>query len=218
MKKIKIKNSKEEYLVGKIVCVGRNYAEHAKELGNEIPEFPIIFLKPTSTLIFNNDDIVHPDYSNEMHHEIELVLLIGEVIKNASSEIAEKAIIAYGVGLDMTLRDLQNELKSEGKPWTLAKCFDTGVTISEFFSKEEYQLTGNEQIKLCVNGIQKQKSTVDQMIFSPVEIVKYISKKMTLEKGDLIYTGTPAGVGKVERGDLIEAEIQNIGTIRNKVV
>ena len=147
MKKVKIKNSDQEYAVGKIVCVGRNYADHAKELGNEIPEFPIIFLKPTSTLIFDNDEIIHPSYSNEMHHEVELVLLIGEDIKNASTEIAERAIVAYGVGLDMTLRDLQNELKSKGKPWTLAKCFDTGAIISEFISKEKYQLTGNEKIK-----------------------------------------------------------------------
>ena len=118
----------------------------------------------------------------------------------------------------MTLRDLQNDLKSKGEPWTLAKCFDTGAIISEFVLKDVNQLIGNEIIKLSVNGIKKQNSTVDKMIFSPVEIVKYISEKMALEKGDLIYTGTPAGVGKVERGDLIEAEIQNFGTIRNKVV
>ena len=217
MKKVKIRNSNKEISVGKIVCVGRNYAEHAKELGNEVPKFPIIFLKPTSTLIYNGDAIVHPDYSNEMHYEVELVLLIGEIVKNASLEEAENSIVAYGVGLDMTLRDLQNQYRKEGTPWTLAKGFDTCAVISNFVSKDEYMLSGEEQIILHKNGNLKQNSTLNKMIFSPAEIVKFISERMTLEPGDLIYTGTPEGVGKVERGDILKSSISNIAEIENKI-
>lgn len=217
MKKVKIKNSDKEYPVGKIVCVGRNYAKHAEELGNEIPKFPIIFLKPPSTLIYNGDLIIHPKYSNEMHHEVELVLLIGKTIKNGTLEESENAIIGYGVGLDMTLRDLQNEYREKGSPWTLAKSFDTCAVVSNFTPKPDYNLTGTEEIVLIKNGNIQQKSRLDKMIFSPAEIVKYISERMTLEPGDLIYTGTPEGVSKVDRSDVLKSFITNIGEIENKI-
>lgn len=213
MKYVNFKYGNEKLEIGKLVCVGRNYAAHAAELGNEIPEFPIIFLKPSSALIYSGGKIIHPDYSNELHHEAELVLLIGETVKNAGSQEAENAIIGYGVGLDMTLRDLQNELKAKGQPWTLSKCFDTSAVVSDFISKNEYKLTCSEPIKLWVNKELRQNSPLNKMIFSPVEIVKYISSKMTLEKGDLIFTGTPEGVSKVNRGDKIEAEITNIARL-----
>jgi acylpyruvate hydrolase len=217
MKNINIRNSDKNYSVGKIVCVGRNYAAHAKEMGNEIPNFPIIFLKPASSLIFNNDTIIHPAYSSEMHHEVELVLLVGRKIKNALDNEAEDAIIAYAVGLDMTLRDIQTKLKSKGHPWTTAKCFDTSAVVSEFVSKYDYRLQGTEQITLKVNNETRQNSVLSNMIFNPVEIVKYISTQMTLEEGDLIFTGTPEGVGKVERGDQILGEIEGVGTLINSV-
>ena len=121
MKKVQLKNSGEELYCGKLVCVGRNYAEHAKELGNEIPEFPIIFLKPASNIIYGGEKIVYPSYSEDLQHEVELLLLIGKDVKNASSlEEAESAIAGYGVGLDMTLRDLQRDYAKKGQPWTLA--------------------------------------------------------------------------------------------------
>jgi len=217
MKKVKIKNSDKEYPVGKIVCVGRNYVKHAEELGNEIPKFPIIFLKPPSTLIYNGDLIIHPKYSNEMHHEVELVLLIGKTIKNGTLEESENVIIGYGVGLDMTLRDLQNEYREKGNPWTLSKSFDTCAVVSDFTSKPYYNLTGSEEIVLIKNGNIQQKSRLDKMIFSPAEIVKYISERITLEPGDLIYTGTPEGVSKVDRGDVLKSYITNIGEIENKI-
>ena len=201
MKKLKIKNSTKEFAIGKIVCVGRNYAEHAKELGNEIPDKPVIFLKPSSAVIFNSDKISYPDFSNEMHHEVELVLLIGKTIKNADKETSAQAIAGYGVGLDMTLRDIQSELKKNGHPWTIAKCFDTSAVLSEFILKQDYNLTLEEGISLKVNSEVKQKEKLNKMIFNPVEIVEYISSLMTLEEGDLIFTGTPAGVSKVEKGD-----------------
>ena len=135
MKTIKIHNSNQEFQIGKIVCVGRNYVEHIHELGNEISEKPVVFLKTVSSVIFSGDTIVYPSFSQEMHHETELVLLIGERIKNADLNAAERAIIAYGIGLDMTLRDVQSELKKKGHPWTIAKCFDTSTVLSEFITK-----------------------------------------------------------------------------------
>ncbi len=219
MKKVilNVNNEKKEYEVGKIVCVGRNYVAHAEELGNEVPEFPLIFLKPPSNLIFNGDVIVHPDYSDEMHHEVELVLLIGETVKNADDETAKNAIAGYAVGLDMTLRDIQTELKRKGYPWTLAKCFDGAAAVSDFVSAENIDFKGDEKITLKVNNEDRQDSTLDKMIFSPVEIVKYISSKMTLEKGDLVYTGTPKGVNKVVRGDKLFAYIENIGKLEVEI-
>jgi len=213
MKSARIKNSKEEHTVGKIVCVGRNYAEHAKELGNEVPDKPVLFLKPASAIIYSGGEIIHPEYGNDLHHEVELVLLIGETVKNANKTQAEKAIIGYGVGLDMTLRDVQDGLKKKGHPWTLAKCFDTSAVISDFVLKKDYQLKLDEKLELKVNGVTKQSDSLKSMIFNPVEIVEYISSIMTLEKGDLIFTGTPAGVSKVKRGDKLEAKLGEIAVL-----
>ena len=218
MKKLKLKNSTKEFTIGKIVCVGRNYAEHAKELGNEIPEKPVIFLKPASSVIFNGGKIIYPNFSKEMHHEVELVLLIGKTIKDADKQSAEQAIEGYGVGLDMTLRDIQSELKKKGHPWTIAKCFDTSAVLSEFISKHDYNLTLNEEISLTVNDEIRQKEKLNKMIFNPSEIVEYISSLMILEEGDLIFTGTPAGVGNVEKGNKLFAEIKNISSLECEVV
>ncbi len=218
MKKLKLKNSTKEFTIGKIVCVGRNYAEHAKELGNEIPEKPVIFLKPASSVIFNGGKIIYPNFSKEMHHEVELVLLIGKTIKDADKQSAEQAIEGYGVGLDMTLRDIQSELKKKGHPWTIAKCFDTSAVLSEFISKHDYNLTLNEEISLKVNDEIRQKEKLNKMIFNPSEIVEYISSLMILEEGDLIFTGTPAGVGNVEKGNKLFAEIKNISSLECEVV
>ena len=218
MKTAKIKNSKEEYIISKIVCVGRNYAEHAKELGNEVPDKPVLFLKPVSALIYSGGEIIHPVYGNELHHEVELVLLIGETVKKANKAESEKAIIGYGVGLDMTLRDVQNELKKKGNPWTLAKCFDTSAVISDFVLKKDYQLISEEKLELKVNGVIKQNDTLKSMIFNPAEIVEFISSVMTLEKGDLIFTGTPAGVSRVNRGDRLEAKLGDVAELVCTVV
>jgi acylpyruvate hydrolase len=218
MKQVKIKNSDQSYTIGKIVCVGRNYVEHAKELGNDVPEKPVIFLKPTSAVIFSGDKIVHPPFSTDMHHETELVLLIGKKVKNASEKEAEGSIIGYGVGLDMTLRDIQTELKKKGHPWTIAKGFDTSAVLSDFISKEDYRLTLNEEIILRVNDVERQHERLNKMIFNPVQIVEYISSLMTLEKGDLVFTGTPAGVNKAVKGDKLRAEITGVASLECEVV
>jgi len=213
MKAVTIKNSIKKINVGKIVCVGRNYAEHAQELGNEIPEKPVVFLKPASALIYSGDSIIYPTFSEEMHHEAELVLLIGKTIKDADKIESANAIIGYGVGLDMTLRDIQSNLKKKGHPWTIAKGFDTSAVISDFVSTDDFKLTLDEEIILSVNNNVRQRAKLKKMIFSPVDILSYISSLMTLEEGDLIYTGTPAGVGQVTKGDKIHAEITGLAAL-----
>jgi 2-keto-4-pentenoate hydratase/2-oxohepta-3-ene-1,7-dioic acid hydratase in catechol pathway len=146
------------------------------------------------------------------------VLLIGETVSKAKKVEAEKAIIGYGVGLDMTLRDVQEVLKKKGHPWTLAKCFDTSAVISDFVLKNDYQLKPDEKLELKVNGVVKQSDTLKNMIFNPAEIVEYISSVMTLEKGDLVFTGTPAGVSRVNRGDKLEAKLGEIAELYCTVV
>lgn len=210
MKTVKIKNSNQVIPIGKIVCVGRNYVEHIQELGNKIPEKPVVFLKPVSAVIYSGGTIKYPDFSQDMHHEVELVLLIGKTIKNADLKTAEDSILAYGIGLDMTLRDVQNELKKRGHPWTMAKCFDTSAVLSEFILKTDYKITLNEEIYLKANGEIRQKDPLAKMIFKPAELVQYVSSLMTIEVGDLIFTGTPKGVGKVNKGDSLEAGIDEI--------
>ncbi len=217
MKTVNIKNSTEGIYIKKIVCVGRNYAEHAKELGNEVPEKPVVFLKPASAIIFSGDEIKYPPYSEEMHHEVELVLLIGNKIKDASLENADKAITGYGVGLDMTLRDVQSKLKSKGHPWTIAKCFDTSAVLSEFVLEDDHNLTLDEEIFLTVNAEERQRDKLNKMIFKPAELVQYLSSLMTLDEGDLIFTGTPKGVGKVNKGDVIKAGIEGVAELMVQV-
>jgi len=217
MKTVKIKNSTEGIYIKKIVCVGRNYAEHAEELGNEVPEKPVVFLKPASAVIHSGDEIKYPPFSDEMHHEVELVLLLRNKIKDASLEDAEKAITGYGVGLDMTLRDVQSKLKSQGHPWTIAKCFDTSAVLSEFVLKDDQNLTLDEEIFLTVNDEERQCDKLKKMIFKPAELVQYLSSLMTLEEGDLIFTGTPKGVGKVNQGDVIVAGIEGVAELTVRV-
>ena len=217
MKEVKIKNSNKTFILGKIVCVGRNYVEHAHELGNEVPERPVVFLKPASSVIFSGDEIKYPPFSEEMHHEVELVLLIGNKIKDVSLEEAEKAIAGYGVGLDMTLRDVQSKLKEKGHPWTIAKCFDTSAVLSEIVLKDDCNITLDEEIFLTVNGEERQRDKLNKMIFKPAELVQYLSSLMTLEEGDLVFTGTPKGVGKVNKGDQIKAGVVGIAELITKV-
>ncbi|MHB1686699.1 MAG: fumarylacetoacetate hydrolase family protein [Ignavibacteriaceae bacterium] len=218
MKTIKVRNQKEEISVGKMVCVGRNYADHAKELGNEVPDKPVVFIKPATAIIYSGGKVIHPKFSNNLHHEVELVLLIGKTIKGADEKLSEEAIAGYGLGLDMTLRDLQNEARTKGDPWTVSKCFDTSAVISDFVSKKDYHLTLDEEITLSVNGSVRQKEKLNMMLFKPVRIVQYISSLLTLEEGDLIFTGTPAGVGKVVPGDKLTAAIEGITELDCEVV
>ncbi|MCK9425302.1 MAG: fumarylacetoacetate hydrolase family protein [Ignavibacteriaceae bacterium] len=218
MKKVYTHDKKRSFEVGKIVCVGRNYMDHIKELGHQAEEKPVLFLKPTSAMIYSGEKVIYPSFSSNLHHEIELVLLIGKKITDVSIEEASKAIFGFGIGLDMTLRDLQNQLKEKGNPWTISKCFDTSAVISDFILKEDYDLNFEEIISLKVNGKIRQKETLNKMMFKPDELVSYISSRMTLEEGDLIFTGTPSGVSNLNKGDKLEGEITNVAKIETEIV
>lgn len=187
----------------KIFCVGRNYSEHAKELGNTVPSQPVIFCKPDTALIRNNEPFYHPDFSSDIQHEIELVIRINKMGKKIQPKFARNYYNEIGIGIDFTARDLQNELKEKKLPWELAKAFDGSAPISEFTTLTEIDLN-QITFSLNKNGKQVQQGCSDNMIFSPDTIVSFVSQYFTLKVGDLIFTGTPSGVGKVEIGDVLE--------------
>jgi acylpyruvate hydrolase len=192
----------------KILCVGRNYSEHAKELGNAVPENPVIFSKPDTALLKNGEPFYIPDFSNDVHHEIELVIKINKVGKKIQEKFARNYFSEIGLGIDFTARDKQNELKSKGLPWELAKAFDGSAPIGNFINIENIDLK-NIDFSLQKNGQLVQQGNTSQMIFSFEQIVSFVSQYFTLKVGDLIYTGTPAGVNQVNIGDHLEGFIGN---------
>jgi acylpyruvate hydrolase len=187
----------------KIFCVGRNYSEHAKELGNAVPEQPVIFSKPDTALLKNGEPFYHPSFSNDIHHEIELVIRISKMGKKIDAKFARNYFNEIGLGIDFTARDVQTHLKSKGLPWELAKGFDGSAPIGNFMDCQTVDLT-NIDFALYKNGHMVQQGNTANMIFSFEHIISFISQYFTLKVGDLIYTGTPAGVGKVEMGDKLE--------------
>lgn len=192
----------------KIFCVGRNYAEHARELGNELPEDPVIFGKPETALLKNNEPFYLPDFSNDVHHEVELVLKISKTGKKIQEKFAANYYQYIHLGIDFTARDLQSKLKSKGLPWELAKGFDGSAVLGEGISVSELDLS-NLNFSLTKNGQLVQQGNTKQMIYGFNKIISFISQYFTLKTGDLIYTGTPAGVGKVAIGDVLEGFIEN---------
>jgi 2-keto-4-pentenoate hydratase/2-oxohepta-3-ene-1,7-dioic acid hydratase in catechol pathway len=209
----------EELLkVGKILCLGRNYAAHAKEMNAPLPELPVVFLKPATAIVHAGEVVVIPRFSSELHHEVEMVVIIGQMAKNVSVQDAYEYIEGYAVGLDMTLRDVQTEAKKKGLPWTVAKGFDTSAPVSNGVRKSKISDPHALQLKLKVNGDIKQISNTSNMIYKIDFLVSYLSSIFTLERGDLIFTGTPEGVGRVKSGDLLEAELESVGSLRVKVV
>ncbi|HEX9657029.1 MAG TPA: fumarylacetoacetate hydrolase family protein [Bacteroidota bacterium] len=200
--------------VGKILCLGRNYAEHAREMDSELPEFPIVFLKPSTALLADGGGIKIPSFSSELHHEVELVVLIGKECRNIALKDAWDHIAGYAVGLDMTLRDVQTEAKKRGLPWSVAKGFDTSAPISTIVEKSAVPNPSELSLSLSVNGKIRQNSNTNKMIFSIDHVVSYLSSIFTLEQGDLIFTGTPEGVGAVVPGDILEAKLESVGTLR----
>lgn len=190
----------------KIFCVGRNYSEHAKELGNAVPENPVIFSKPDTALLKNNEPFYHPDFSDDIHYEVELVIRISKMGKKIQEKFARNYFNEIGLGIDFTARDLQMKLKEKGLPWELAKGFDGSAVLGNFISVENIDLK-NISFSLKKNNEQVQQGNSSQMIFSFEQIVSFVSQYFTLKVGDLIYTGTPAGVGKVNIGDVLEGFI-----------
>lgn len=194
----------------KIICIGRNYVAHAEELKNEIPDEPVFFMKPDSSLLRNNDPFYIPEWTSEVHHEIELVIKINRLGKNIDKRFAHRYFDEIGLGIDFTARDVQNKLKAKGLPWEKAKAFDQAAVISTtFFEKAIFPDPEAIYFKLNINGKPVQEGNSELMIFGFEEIISHVSKYVTLKIGDLIYTGTPAGVGPVKIGDRLEGFLED---------
>ena len=206
------------FAVHRIYCVGRNYAEHAQEMGFTGREPPFFFLKPADAVLPVADgeigEMAYPPLTANLHHEIELVVAIGVGGRDIAAADAVKHIWGYAVGLDMTRRDLQNEMKKQGRPWSIGKGFDESAPIGllQPISQTGELLKG--AITLSVNGVQRQKGDLSELIWSVAETIETLSKAWTLQPGDLIYTGTPSGVGAVVAGDLIEGAIDGLGSLQ----
>lgn len=192
----------------KIICIGRNYVAHAKELNNEVPSTPVFFMKPDSALVLSNRPFFYPDFSNDVHHELEVVIRIDRLGRSIEEKYAHKYFSEIGLGVDFTARDLQKKQKEKGLPWEIAKGFDYSAPISEFFPISKFKDIHNMSFKLDLNGKTVQDGNTSLMIFSFEKIISYVSRFMTLKTGDLIYTGTPAGVGPVAINDRLEAYLE----------
>ena len=193
----------------KIFCVGRNYADHAKELGNEIPDEPVIFMKPKSALLQSHTPFYYPEFTKYLHYECEIVVKISKVGKNISEKFASNYYMEIGLGIDFTARDLQQKCKEKGLPWEIAKSFENSAPISsEFISKSLLDLS-KTTFYLEKNGEKVQVGNTADFIFTIDQIIAYISQFMTLKTGDLIFTGTPAGVGPVAIGDRLKGYLEN---------
>ena len=188
----------------KIICIGRNYVDHAKELNNAVPEKPVFFMKPDSALVIKNRPFFYPDFSKDVHHELEVVIKINRLGRSIPEKFAHRYFNELALGIDFTARDLQSEMKKKGLPWEIAKGFDYSAPISEFYPVEKYADVHALNFHLDLNGKTVQKGNTDQMIFSFEKIISYVSVFITLKTGDLIYTGTPAGVGPVQINDRLE--------------
>jgi acylpyruvate hydrolase len=193
----------------KIIAIGRNYAEHAKELNNPVPGVPVIFMKPETALLKDNKPFYHPDFSNDIHHEIEIVIKVSKEGKHISEKFAGNYFEEVALGVDFTARDIQSIHKEKGLPWELAKAFDSSAPVSKFLPKARFADLHNLNFKLDVNEQTRQLGNTSFMLFSFEYILAFVSQYITLKKGDLIFTGTPQGVAKVNVGDRLEGYIED---------
>ena len=189
----------------KVICIGRNYSEHAKELNNPVPDEPVFFLKPDTAVLKDNAAFYHPDFSTDIHHEVELVLRVSKAGKCISEEFAHNYVDAITVGIDFTARDVQQKCKEKGLPWEKAKAFDGSAPIGVFVP---FDADKAYNFSLVVNGERQQTGNSSDMLFSFRQIIAYISQFVTLKTGDLIFTGTPSGVARVSIGDKLEAKLE----------
>ncbi|MDF1571881.1 MAG: fumarylacetoacetate hydrolase family protein [Bacteroidales bacterium] len=192
----------------KIICIGRNYVDHAKELKNPVPKQPVFFMKPDSALVLKNRPFFYPEFSSDVHHELELVIRIQRLGRSIPEKFASRYYNEVALGVDFTARDLQAEMKKKGLPWEIAKGFDYSAPVSDFVPLPDPTGKGALDFYLDLNGKTVQKGTSNDMIFSFDQIVAYVSRFMTLKTGDLIFTGTPAGVGPVQINDHLECYLQ----------
>jgi fumarylpyruvate hydrolase len=210
-----------QFPVRRVYCVGRNYAEHAQEMGFTGREPPFFFMKPADSLVNVADGatgtMAYPTQTANLHHEVELVVAIGTGGRDIAAADAAKHIWGYAIGLDMTRRDLQNEMKKQGRPWEIGKAFDQSAPIGPLHPAATAGDLTRGAITLAVNGTVRQKGDLSELIWSVAETIEVISKSWALQPGDLIFTGTPAGVGAVVAGDLMEAAIAGLGTLRVRI-
>ncbi|OYU29768.1 MAG: 5-carboxymethyl-2-hydroxymuconate isomerase [Comamonadaceae bacterium PBBC2] len=211
----------DRFPVHRVYCVGRNYEEHAKEMGFTGREPPFFFLKPTDSLVVveagQTGRMPYPSVTKNLHHEIELVVAIGVGGKNIAAADAAKHIYGYAVGLDMTRRDLQNEMKKQGRPWCIGKAFDDSGPIGPITRQEHAGDIHNAEISLQVNGTDRQRSTVAKLIWNVAETIEHLSAAWELKAGDLIFTGTPEGVAAVVSGDLLVGQVAGLGALRVEI-
>lgn len=193
----------------KIIAIGRNYIDHAKELNNPIPKEPIFFLMPDSALLKNNQPFFYPDFSSEIHYEVEIVVKLDRLGKNVASKFANRYYSEIGIGIDFTARDLQQNCKEKGLPWEISKSFDGAAVISKMKPLSAIGDINNINFHLELNGEVVQKANTSEMIFKVDELIEHVSKYMTIKIGDLLYTGTPSGVGSVKIGDRLTAYIED---------
>lgn len=193
----------------KIIAIGRNYAEHAKELNNPIPTTPVIFMKPDTALLKDNKPFYLPEFSNDVHYELEVVLKICKEGKHIADKFAANYYNEIGLGIDFTARDIQSKHKEKGLPWELAKSFDSSAPISIFLPKSDFENLYDLNFELKINGETRQKGYTKDLLFSFEKIISFVSQYITLKKGDLIFTGTPEGVGKINQGDKLEAWLED---------
>jgi len=219
---VPVAGSSDRFPVHRIYCVGRNYEEHAKEMGFTGREPPFFFMKPADAVVPVNagetGTLPYPSLTANLHHEIELVVAIGTGGKNIKAADAHRHIYGYAVGLDMTRRDLQNDMKKQGRPWCIGKGFDASAPIGPITPAAQAGDVEKAAIWLQVNGAQRQRSTVAQLIWNIAETIEHLSAAWELQPGDLIYTGTPEGVGAVVRGDVLEGGVDGLGLLRLQVV
>ena len=208
----------EDFEIRKVFCLGMNYSDHISEMNSDVPAEPVFFLKPSTAVIRDGGTIILPKASNNIHYEVELAVLIGKGGKKISLRSADEHIAGYGVGIDVTLRDIQLAGKEKGYPWTLAKGFDTSAPVSGFVPKEEITNIYHQEISLWVNDELKQHNSPASMIFRIDEIIAYISSFISLERGDVIFTGTPKGVGKLEDGDIVKATLGKFASLECRVM
>ena len=192
----------------KIICIGRNYAKHAKELNNPVPAEPVFFMKPESALILNGKPFFYPDFSENIHYETELVLRINRLGKHIEERFAHRYYNEIGIGIDFTARDIQDACKKKGLPWEKAKAFDGSAPLGEFIPKSTFKSVDDINFSLNINGVEKQRGNTQDLLFCFDKIIAHVSKYLTLKIGDLIYTGTPEGVGPVKVNDKLEAFIE----------
>jgi acylpyruvate hydrolase len=192
----------------KIICIGRNYIEHAKEMMSDVPQTPVFFMKPETSLLFKNQPFYYPDFSKEIHYETEVVIKISRLGKRIEEKFAHRYYSELGLGIDFTARDLQQVCKEKGLPWEIAKAFEHSAPLSDTFINKE-ELSENIKFHLDINGKIVQQGETKDMIFSFDRIISYVSTFFTLKIGDLIYTGTPAGVGPVQIGDRLKAYMED---------